>query len=380
MSETPSVSSTPTPTPGFIALASQVGGHAGVETTEDGSLIIKPVLQRELQFYQALQQDPTLAALLPFTAKFLGTLKLEGTVDPTKPDSTEGIIMQPVKEAKESMVLENLTFGFLKPNILDVKLGTVLYDDNASPDKVARMEKTARDTTSFETGVRLTGFQVYDNITSLPVNTPKLYGKTIKPHQLSEGIAKFFPVASDSNSSTDIANDASTLPSSSSSSSSGLPRNTLIRILRALREEIALIREAYSALELRMVGGSLLIVYEADWERAEEGIKNYLEGNVNDADADTEMQDVSVYEGLNEKEKENEDGGVEDGDEDENEEDEDEDDDDDETLIPPFVVKLIDFAHTSVAPGKGPDEGVLLGIDTILRLLDGRLSELAVFS
>lgn len=58
------------------------------------------------------------------------------------------------------MVLENLTTPFRKPNILDIKLGTVLYDDDASEEKKARMLKTARDTTSFETGVRLTGFQV----------------------------------------------------------------------------------------------------------------------------------------------------------------------------------------------------------------------------
>jgi len=57
-------------------------------------------------------------------------------------------------------VLENLSHSFLKPNILDIKLGTVLYDETASPEKVARMEKTAKETTSFETGVRLTGFQV----------------------------------------------------------------------------------------------------------------------------------------------------------------------------------------------------------------------------
>jgi len=69
MSETPSTPTTPTH--GLVALASQVGGHAGVETTEDGSLIIKPVRHRELQFYQSLQQDPALAALLPFTPKFL---------------------------------------------------------------------------------------------------------------------------------------------------------------------------------------------------------------------------------------------------------------------------------------------------------------------
>ena len=60
----------------------------------------------------------------------------------------------------QSIVLENLSFSFLKPNILDIKLGTVLYDETASPEKVARMQKTAQETTSLETGVRLTGFQV----------------------------------------------------------------------------------------------------------------------------------------------------------------------------------------------------------------------------
>jgi inositol-polyphosphate multikinase len=57
-------------------------------------------------------------------------------------------------------VLENLSYPFVKPNILDIKLGTVLYDEEASSEKRERMEKAARDTTSFETGVRITGFQV----------------------------------------------------------------------------------------------------------------------------------------------------------------------------------------------------------------------------
>ena len=57
-------------------------------------------------------------------------------------------------------MLENLSHGFLKPNILDIKLGTVLYDETANEEKVARMIETAKNTTSFETGVRLTGFQV----------------------------------------------------------------------------------------------------------------------------------------------------------------------------------------------------------------------------
>lgn len=57
-------------------------------------------------------------------------------------------------------MLENLSYTFLKPNILDIKLGTVLYGPDASPEKVERMKRVAADTTSLETGVRLTGFQV----------------------------------------------------------------------------------------------------------------------------------------------------------------------------------------------------------------------------
>ncbi|KAF9032920.1 hypothetical protein BJ165DRAFT_1417549 [Panaeolus papilionaceus] len=287
------------------ALATQVGGHAGVMTTEDGSLLIKPAIRSEVDFYQALQQDPALSSLREFTPHFLGTLKLEG---------------------------QNLSFPFLKPNILDAKLGTVLYDDAAPADKVARMIETARKTTSFETGVRLTGFQVYDNVTSLAVNTPKSYGKSIQPSQLPEGVAKFFPVGTP-------------VEGENPAPSSGLPLKSLLPILRAIRDEIADIREIFASLELRMVGGSLLIIYEADWARAEEGLKKLFEDE-----------------------------------EDEDEEDEDEDDEDDDPtkrVGPPFTVRLIDFAHTKLVPGSGPDEGVLKGMDTILRLIDERLKELA---
>ena len=67
---------------------------------------------------------------------------------------------------------------------------------------------------------------------------------------------------------------------------------------------------------------------------------------------------------------------------------EDEDDDDEESdgdgegegekpkkIGPPFAVKLIDFAHTRLVPGEGPDEGVLKGLDTTLGLLAGRIEE-----
>jgi 1D-myo-inositol-tetrakisphosphate 5-kinase/inositol-polyphosphate multikinase len=62
-------------------LEAQVGGHKGVQTTEDGSLLLKPALHREIDFYQliaAASDDDDLAKLRKWIPKFLGVLKLEG--------------------------------------------------------------------------------------------------------------------------------------------------------------------------------------------------------------------------------------------------------------------------------------------------------------
>ena len=158
------------------------------------------------------------------------------------------------------------------------------------------------------------------------VVTPKAYGKSIKATDLPDGIARFFPVSTDASEKSTI----------------GLPHSILLPILHAVRDEIAEIREVYASHEIRIVGGSLLIVYEADWTRAEEGISR-LAMEPKEEDEETEESDSEEEEGNG----------------------------------PPYMVKLIDFAHTRLAPGEGPDEGVLLGLDTMLRLLDGRISQLS---
>lgn len=158
---------------------------------------------------------------------------------------------------------------------------------------------------------------MYDNTTGLAVNTPKSYGKSIKASQLSEGVAKFFPVGD--------------------ATSSGLPKETLVPILQGIREEVQEIRDIFAKLEVRMVGGSLLVIYEADWQKAREGLEE------EEVDGDSDESDS---------------------------------DDEEKKRGPPFVVKVIDFAHTILTPGEGVDGGVLLGLDTVLRLLDDRLSEI----
>jgi len=296
-------------------LKSQVAGHAGISTIENESLLIKPAVPTEVAFYERLKQDSNLEGLRVFTPTFLGTLELMGKIDETSSTVSEAIVSA---EEKEFIVLENLSFPFLKPNILDVKLGTVLHDKNAPPEKAARKQKYARDTTSFETGIRLTAFQVYDNITCQPVQS---CGRSLKAAQLGEGIAKFFPLCSPTSQTSDTP-----------SSSSGLPKETLEPILRAIYEEVAEMREVYSSLEIRAVGASLLIIYEADWTRAEQSLRSFSEDNEEDGD-DIDDDDI---------------------DDDDNDDDDDEDESNSKRPGPPFVAKLIDFAHTYLAPNEGP--------------------------
>lgn len=112
-----------------------------------------------------------------------------------------------------------------------------------------------------------------------------------------------------------------------------------------------------------MIGGSLLIVYEGDWDRAETGVQWLAE----------QPASMSSGECQGKEEEIDEDTEVEEWEDDE----ESSEDSSDEGSPSPCVVKLIDFAHTRLKPGEGPDMGVLKGLDTLLSLLDGRIASLA---
>lgn len=82
---------------GKALLAPQVGGHAGVSTSEDGSLLIKPAMAREVRFYEHLNSDPVFAPLRPHIPKFYGTLRFEGKVD----DGNLETLREAPKEGKD---------------------------------------------------------------------------------------------------------------------------------------------------------------------------------------------------------------------------------------------------------------------------------------
>ncbi|KAI6109109.1 SAICAR synthase-like protein [Pisolithus croceorrhizus] len=402
--------------PPTAPLSSQVGGHAGVQTTEDGSLLLKPALPRELEFYQLIRDGVSpdvdaatatasgLKPLLPWIPKFLGVLSLGNHLVDNLPEMAAVHDLPAFVQANgtaTTIVLENLTYGFRKPCILDVKLGTVLYDEDAPPEKKERMIQTAASTTSLSTGVRLTGFQVYANDHPDPLLTPKKYGKTIKPEHLPDGIARFFPFRSPASptcvppsipaaSNIPPSGDVVTTPDGIQP---GLPLHILLILLTRLLEALERLRAALASAEVRIVGGSILIIYEGDWASAEkaartsesvslngkttassEGLDGNERGAFDEEGEDEEMITVEIDENgqlilddvvaaspVAESFEENDD---DDGDEDS--------EDEDEPRL--FKLSLIDFAHTRLVPGQGPDTGVLLGIDTLIRLIYERRS------
>lgn len=354
-------------------LKAQVGGHAGIETTEDDSLLIKPALPREIEFYQriaAAGDHDELSKLRNWTPKFLGVLKLEGQLKDSNAVGDGNMEIVPVHgnivpEDKERLVLENVAYGFVKPCILDVKLGTVLYDQDAPPEKQARMIKVAHNTTSGETGVRFTGFQVYGNDSSEPILTPKSYGRSIKKEQLPDVTEMFFPVSSAPYPSPP--NSTETSDSDVSKPQSGLPAILLHCVLTTLQADLEELKATIANIEMRMVGGSILIVYEGDWERAwktlsmPSGTATTEEEEEEDDDDDDEVE-VEIDENGQLVLESIPDEAIE-------------EEEEHQALL--CSLSLIDFAHTRLIDGAGPDEGVLKGIQTMINLLRQRKDKIA---
>lgn len=129
---------------------------------------------------------------------------------------------------------------------------------------------------------------------------------------------------------------------------------------------------------MRFVGASLLIVYEGDPVRLEAALDREEKAGVRGESDGKEHRN-----GDSERSIFSDDGSIDsDSDGDEDDEYDSEDDLDgkkkDERRTrkcPALTLKMIDFAHTWLAQGEGPDEGVLKGLRTFRSLVERRLEE-----
>ncbi|RPB25724.1 SAICAR synthase-like protein [Terfezia boudieri ATCC MYA-4762] len=320
MPETPKLApaeSTPIPaidTSKIKAFGLAAAGHDGVMSDESGSVIIKPCTTAEVAFYEAsVTSHPKFAAYMP---TFFGTLQLG------EPTANSIDFTPPVHNRNTNIVLSNIAYGFTSPCILDVKLGAQLWDEGASPDKRARLDKVSDNTTSRPLGFRVAGMKVYKGTGAVGSDPAidatgyrvfdKYYGRAFTAGNVIDAFKEYF----------------------TSEISSEQVKLVVSRLLRKVSE----IREVVEGQESRMYSASLLFCYE--------GNKDAFE--------------VALKEEDRRKEREAKEQLDEDGEEDEEE----------EEIKKVEDVKLIDFAHASWTPGQGPDKNALHGLKNMERFLE----------
>lgn len=306
---------------------------------------------------QSAPRTAPIAGLKPFLPKFYGTLALTGQL--------EGNAIAPVPGAKdlpESIVLENLTYRFTHASVLDAKLGTVLHAPDASEEKKARMIKKAAETTTGQAGLRLTGASTWHAPSQSFIKTPRGFGYDATVADLPAGMARFFPLPGDS--VPFLSDDGATGPDYTGHA---LPPRLAARLLAELDGELGRLADVLTQVELRAVGASVLVVYEGDADRLAAAFERFDRRRVtmaarslNPADSD-EDEDASESSDSDDCDDGDGDGASADARR--------------ARKCPPLVVRLIDFAHTWLEEGEGPDAGVLLGLHTLRGLVQRRRAE-----
>ena len=248
-------------------------------------------------------------------------------------------------QTDHAIVLENVAAGFVKPNILDVKLGSRLWADDAPPTKRAKLDKVAKETTSGSLGFRLAGMRVWHPSNASEANGgsyqvfDRNYGRELSPDTVQKGFEQFFL----------------------KTSATGRTLTPLRRIILQLCEaELAKMTEALEDEESRMYSASILLVYEGDEAALKEAARKFEDMQEKAANKAQSHSNGRFCDDGHAHENHDEDG--------------DEDEDEDEEEVPRmFAVKFIDFAHAAWTPGQGPDENILPGVRSVASILKDML-------
>ena len=299
-------------------------------------MVVKPCTLSEITFYETLSDHPDLARHLP---TFMGQLSL--STDQTA--AVESVESGTIKTADGSIerlhgkrldtdlhiVLENITHGFKKPNVLDLKLGARLWDDDSKQEKRDRLDAVSKETTSGSLGFRIAGMRTYKgaDVPDVPDDLKeyieidkengcwvynKMYGRKFNAENVDEGFVSFVYPGAKSEAELDRARE----------------------VLAYFLGEVKDIQEVFESKESRMYSASILLVYEGD-------VEEY--GN-------TKQKLRSAHP-------------------------EDEEEEEDENLPKLAEVKMIDFAHASWTPGQGPDENALQGMRSTAKILKSLLDK-----
>ncbi|KAI3365328.1 hypothetical protein L3Q82_010420 [Scortum barcoo] len=171
---------------GCVPLSHQVAGHkygvdkVGILQHPDGTVLKQlqppPRGPREMQFYSMVYAedccDPCLLELQSHLPKYYGTW--------SSPDSPSDLYVK----------LEDVTRRFVKPCIMDVKLGQRSYDPFASQEK--REQQIRKYPLMEEIGFLVLGMRVYKVCSDTFDSYDQHYGRGLVKETIKDGLAKFF--------------------------------------------------------------------------------------------------------------------------------------------------------------------------------------------
>jgi len=350
-----------------------VAGHAGTLCDRDGEMFIKPCTQDEINFYQeAALNHPEIHDLLPL---FMGTLMLNDATDVddineqlpviadhisqemkeavvemahnVKPPKENGITWNSTNGKKlptdRAIVLENTSFGYEQPNVMDVKLGRRLWADDAPQEKKIRFDQIRRDTTHEEFGFRIAGMRTYkgsSDPSELDDEGYKIYGKdwgrlSVNASNIVDSFRKF------------IFNSAANIDEEYGRA-----------IASAFKTELEHVRNVLERERTRMYSASLLFVFEGDGEALKRAIEYNNTGPILE-----KAKEISGRSNFRV------DSGIVLDDDGELIHPTEVDDEDEDEARPPRILglKLIDFAHAKFHPDEdGPDENLLHGVRCLI--------------
>ena len=162
-----------------------------------------------------------------------------------------------------------------------------------------------------------------------------------------------------------------------------IPAHSVLKVLGILEEQIDRLVSVVENLEMRFIGASVLIVYEGDEKRLASALERY---DAHAQVASLNNHTTTLHKALaayDSDDEEDEEDGMYSGESSTSSD----DDEDDGTRVdarrarrcPPVSLRLNDFAHTRLAEGEGPDEGVLLGLKSLVDLVNRRKEEVVTY-
>lgn len=168
----------------------QVGGRAeivSINTIGKDRSIGKPLNKAEYHFYENdVKTLPDI--LLDYIPCYKGAIEISNG----KPKAFED--ENKIKARTGCyIVLEDITWNFRKPSIMDLKMGTRQYSDKMPPAKIFRKKQRSLDTTSNDLGLRVAGirsFNILENCEHFHMS--KLQGRTLDNHSILNAFRLFF--------------------------------------------------------------------------------------------------------------------------------------------------------------------------------------------